>query len=264
MFSRPAPMSEQGASPRETKSRVWNTMLKTNNAATTSGVVNDNHLSSELQCPASGVNTTISRMSADDGSHHYGWAVALSVAIMAVAVAVVFMRRKFIGLHRKKDEVGALSPAANDEERILRKPAKSKPIKWPRSISAGADVSQEWSEFVNERLKELKSSQAADESKLALGIVDFMDEIKESEAGASSAERDLSASLRHELLDILSSRGFEIIDSEVWNPDLQRAVATVRKPDATETVILDKGSSGLSRNGKIIRKQEVKIEMKGN
>ena len=137
-------------------------------------------------------------------------------------------------------------------------------FEWPSPNVTDEGVSQEWGEFVTERLEELRPQQDVEESKWALGIVDFLDELKESESEASSAERNVSASLQRELLNILSTRGFAVIDSKTWNPDLQRAVAVVRKPDVIKTTILKKGSTGLSRNGKIIRKQEVKIEMKGN
>ena len=196
----------------------------------------------------------------------YGWWMpfAILVPIIVVVLVVVAVRRRFSGLPQKRIGGRLSSLAVEEKDSGSQESITCTQCEWPSPIMTGAGVSQEWSEFVTERLEELKPRQDGDESKWALGIVDFLDELKESDAEASPAERDVSTSLQHELLTVLSSRGFETIDSESWNSGLQRAVAVVRKPDVIKTTILKKGSTGLSRNGKIIRKQEVKIEMKGN
>lgn len=191
--------------------------------------------------------------------------LGLSVVLVAFALSVVWIvlakRKKHTSLSQ---EVGACIPArSSSQSPTVENPTSASATEWPSPNVTGEGISQEWREFVVERLDELNPQQNMDETKWALGVVDFLDELKESDAEASSTERDVAASLRHEMLDLLLSKGFAIVDSETWNQDLQRAVAVVRKPDATETKILDKGATGLVRNGKIIRKQEVKIEMKG-
>lgn len=142
------------------------------------------------------------------------------------------------------------------------KPSVAPP--WPTAPAVGGGISDNWAEFIRERLCELDPTSYADETKWALGVVDFLDELKEAESEASPEERKVSATLCMALLSSLASRNFKPVDSDEWNPERQRAVAVVRKPDATGTKILGKGSTGLSRNGKIIRKQEVKISTKGN
>ena len=194
-----------------------------------------------------------------------GWWVSLAILVPAVAVvsAVLFFRKRFRFIRHKKDKLSLPATDGNDSDSLERDAPTPVEFEWPSPNVTNEGVSQEWREFVTERLEELRPQRDIDESKWALGIVDFLDELKESESEASSAEKSLSTSLQRELLGILSTRGFAIVDSETWNPDLQRAVAVVRNPDAIKTKILKKGSTGLSRNGKIIRKQEVKIEMKG-
>ena len=135
---------------------------------------------------------------------------------------------------------------------------------WPTAPAAGGGISDNWAEFIRDRLGELDPTSCADETKWALGVVDFLDELKEAEGEASPEERKASATLRTALLSSLDFRNFKPVDSDEWDPERQRAVAVVRKPDATGTTILGKGSTGLSRYGKIIRKQEVKISTKGN
>ena len=191
---------------------------------------------------------------------------AVLVPVIAVVLVALFFRKRFRYFRQKKIGKELSLPTIEETESGSQELDTSKPveIEWPSPNVTDEGVSQEWREFVTERLEELRPHQDIEESKWALGIVDFLDELTESESEASSAERNISVSLQRELLDILSKRGFAVLDSETWNPDLQRAVAVVRKPDAITTTILKKGSTGLSRNGKIIRKQEVKIEMKGN
>ncbi len=202
----------------------------------------------------------------EPSSQRWWVSLAILVPVIVVVLAVVFFRKRLRFLGQKKIGVGLSLPVAAGKDSVSQELNTRKGIdfEWPSPKVTDEGVSQEWGEFVTERLEELRPQQGIEESKWALGVVDFLDELKESESEASTAERNISVSLQRELLDILSKRGFAVLDSETWNPDLQRAVAVVRKPDVIKTTILKKGSTGLSRNGKIIRKQEVKIEMKGN
>ena len=191
------------------------------------------------------------------------FSIALVVLVLSVVGVALAKRKKHTSLSREVDV--CIQPQPISQSPIGENPDSAPIPEWPSPhMMTGEGISQEWREFVAERLNELDPRQNIDETKWALGVVDFLDELKESELEAFSAERAISTSLHHELLDVLSSKGFAVVESEAWNPDLQRAVAVVRKPDATETKILGKGATGLARNGKIIRKQEVKIEMKGN
>lgn len=142
-------------------------------------------------------------------------------------------------------------------------PTESGPTAWPTAPKADRGISADWASFVSDRLAETAPAEFSDETAWALRVVDFLDELKESEADASEAERAESRNLSARLKAALDAKGFEPVDSDEWEPNRQRAVAVSRKPGATGTKILGKGSTGLSRNGKIIRKQEVKIETEG-
>ena len=202
----------------------------------------------------------------NDGAVHSFNGFELSIVIVVLALSVVGValarRKKRTGLSRVVDK--RTPPQLISQSSIDENPTSAPMPAWPSPHLTCEGISQEWREFVSERLVELNPQQNMDEVIWALGVVDFLDELKESEVEASSGEQDISVSLCRELLNVLSSKGFAVVDSETWNPDLQRAVVVVRKSDATETKILGKGSTGLSRDGKIIRKQEVKIEMKGD
>ena len=202
--------------------------------------------------------------------HHSLWFVTVVVGILALAAAVGFLAvrrtRKSSNPNPETKSTAtkpaiALPPFQPNEPRTETESRQSYP--WPIAPQIGDGISQDWAEFVKERLDELDPKTNTDETKWALGVVDFLDELKEADAEASVAEQTTSASLRASLLALLSSKGYEPVDSDEWNPNKQRAVSVVRNPDVAGTKILGRGSTGLSRNGKIIRKQEVKIETKG-
>lgn len=195
------------------------------------------------------------------------FAVITIVAMVGIVATIMFLRNRRkpkCGPVRRPDPI-PLPPMPPTASTPSPSPiAPLPPSTWPQPPVPGHGISTDWAEFVRERLGELDPASCDNETKWALGVVDLLDELKEADAEASSEERASSASLRVALLSCLSNKGFALEDSDEWNPDKQRAVAVVRKPDATVTTILGKGSTGLSRNGKIIRKQEVKIVTKGN
>ena len=192
---------------------------------------------------------------------HPYWCATGIAGVLVVAAALAYLAWR----KRKSPSSGnTLGRLEESTPRHLPPLVPSPRNPWPQPPQAGGGVSKDWSDFVRDRLDELDPSAKQNETKWALGVVDFLDELKEADAEASAAEQTKSASLRASLLAVLSSKGYEPVDSDEWNPDKQRAVSVVRNPDTTGTKILGKGSTGLSRNGKIIRKQEVKIETKGN
>ncbi len=225
------------------------------------GNVNSDHTNSVLQVE------TGSKMAERDSvlADRFGCGLLYSFCAVAFFVmGLVLFRRR-----RKKAPDEPLEPCCSPSKSsdILENTPEKQPdhlAKWPSPPAGREGLSAPWLEFVESRLAELSPLSNADDSKWALGIVDFIDELKESNADASSVERNESDSLCASLSAFLSSKGYSLIDDDEWNPEQQRAVAVVRKPDAGATKILGKGSTGLSRCGKIIRKQEVKVEMKGN
>ena len=190
-------------------------------------------------------------------------------AIAVTAIALLIILERLVQKRRKGESVGSNSGAKTsgspDLEPVSSKKDSGKAeTEWPRPPPAEDGVSKEWLSFVSDRLEETNPRHSVDESKWALDVVDFLDELKESASSGSEKECEASRVLSDRLVACLTEKNFELIDSDGWNPDKQRAVAVVRNPNTTETIILGKGSTGLSHNGKIIRKQEVKIEMKGN
>ena len=162
------------------------------------------------------------------------------------------------------EEVAPVIPSADKEPSAVLPPQPpSRPAPpWPSTPQSGPGLSSDWLTFVSERLDELEPKDEKTAS-WALGVVDFIDELKEAEGEASPEEQAVSARLRASLTDYLAAFDYQLLDSDTWSPDKQRAVAVRRSPDATAPRILGKGSTGLARCGKVIRKQEVKLEQPG-
>lgn len=59
------------------------------------------------------------------------------------------------------------------------------------------------------------------------------------------------------LTDLLKDCEVELLHSESWNPEIQRALSKNPTEGISETKIMSFGSTGISRDSKLIRKQEV-------
>lgn len=96
----------------------------------------------------------------------------------------------------------------------------------------------------------------------ALGVVDFIDEVSGIRNGLSDRERQHLKVLVNQLKKQLAAMDCVLIDEDEWNPKKQRAITT-RKTLPKEALprITDKGATGLMIQGKLIRKQEVFIEI---
>lgn len=94
----------------------------------------------------------------------------------------------------------------------------------------------------------------------ALSAVDFMDELSCIESAYSEPLVASIVKMKTVILDGLQKADYEILDSDVWNPDIQRAVkiSHVLEPDSFPQIAV-KRATGLRCQGRLIRKQEVEI-----
>lgn len=63
------------------------------------------------------------------------------------------------------------------------------------------------------------------------------------------------------ICDKMKEMNLALIDKETWDSSCQRAVSVVRSDTAVETKILKKKACGMTFKGKVIKKQEVEVEM---
>lgn len=61
------------------------------------------------------------------------------------------------------------------------------------------------------------------------------------------------------LTELLRCAGIELLHSESWNPELQRALSKTPRPGILEPTIESYGSTGFTQHSKLIRKQEVML-----
>ena len=107
-------------------------------------------------------------------------------------------------------------------------------IKWPSAPSVGDGISADWLEFVAERLEELDPKTRTDETKWALAVVDFIDELRDAEKEVSEQEKAVSANFQRDLVQCLSAEGFSafrLCEHLVLRSDDLQAVNTAARPD---------------------------------
>lgn len=94
----------------------------------------------------------------------------------------------------------------------------------------------------------------------ALSAVDFLDELSNIESAYSEPLSFCIASMKSVIKSDLLQADYEILDSDTWTPEIQRAVkiSHTLEPDAFP-LIAAKRASGLRCKGRLIRKQEVEL-----
>lgn len=94
----------------------------------------------------------------------------------------------------------------------------------------------------------------------ALAAVDFLDELSGIKNAYDETQSSLIVSMQSVIKGGLQKLGYEILDSDAWNPDIQRAVkiSHVLEPDDFPQIAA-KRASGLRCQERLIRKQEVEI-----
>lgn len=95
----------------------------------------------------------------------------------------------------------------------------------------------------------------------ALEAVNLYDEINSfHHAYEATNDYHFLAILKAEIKAELIKHGCVLLDSDTWNPDIQRAIKITRTESApVDPFITSKHATGLSVNGQLIRKQEVEL-----
>ncbi len=110
-----------------------------------------------------------------------------------------------------------------------------------------------------DRLEEIRQNGGSLEGR-ALAAVDFWDELNGMRCAYTGDDQRCIIQLSELLLQPLSENGCERLDSDSWQPDIQRAIdIDTTLPPGSEPKIVEKYSSGLRVRGRLIRKQEVHL-----
>lgn len=88
-------------------------------------------------------------------------------------------------------------------------------------------------------------------------LVDRLDDLKLLRKKATPDDGRLIVRFIVALTDQLKAAGVELLHSDSWDPDIQRALAKTPTEGISKPEIASFGSTGISQHSKLIRKQEV-------
>ena len=115
-------------------------------------------------------------------------------------------------------------------------------------------------EFIQDRIEQIREAEG-DDIQWCIETVDFMDELRMMEPSYSTRDKEAADFISGVIRKKCASLKIELIDHDEWTPTEQRALSLTRTPNADKARILRKGATGLRREGELIRKQEVILEL---
>lgn len=133
-----------------------------------------------------------------------------------------------------------------------------------RKLLADKRFSNETRSFLEDRLEGLIiESPLNDDRILEWGqrAVSMIDELALLRAHISDEDLRVVDFVCGCICDKMKEMNLALIDKETWDSSCQRAVSVVRSDTAVETKILKKKACGMTFRGKVIKKQEVEVEM---
>lgn len=135
---------------------------------------------------------------------------------------------------------------------------------WPVISNQDNKLSGDFNEYIADRLKELNPGATPTDDKWAVAVVDFWDELRACSNEWLTPDALCAREIQKSLQAFIGQFGYCLIDCDKWSPNVQRAVSIVHDADVIEPMIVEKGATGLSKNGKLVRKQEVKVRINNN
>lgn len=115
-----------------------------------------------------------------------------------------------------------------------------------------------FSELVRNRVASLDAVEYG-KDEWGIKAVDFHDELLRLVENAEDTERSMLLAILSRLGSELFDNGFELIKLLEWDPELQNAVVVTHGGNSGGVKVIDTISSGVKRNDRILRKQEVSI-----
>ena len=88
-------------------------------------------------------------------------------------------------------------------------------------------------------------------------LVDRVDELKLIDTKDSETNAKAVSAFLDGIVKLLEVADVELLHSESWNPEIQRALSKTPTPGISRPTIISFVSTGLSKSSKLIRKQEV-------
>lgn len=125
--------------------------------------------------------------------------------------------------------------------------------------AAHAPLPESLTVFFTERVQEIRETESGSTEWAGL-LADFADELQMMRAAQSPQGQKLLDLFLSAIREDLGREGGELLDSDEWDPQIQRAVEVVHTGRDGEREQVDrKDSFGLRLRGKLLRKQNVKL-----
>lgn len=193
----------------------------------------------------------------------YSWIVSLIFVLAALGVLYYTRRVQESEAHAAGAKDGEEKAASPEPEKEVVAPVKENPhdaqMQKMMALSKTAnDVNLEG--LLLDRLEDIKAAYG-DTQKWAIECIGLIDEIRVMRNAYKGNDGDILDAINSILRAQLADRDCEVLNSDTWNPDIQRAIKIDRVlPKGSPKTIVAKYASGLKIAGSLIRKQEVVLE----
>lgn len=149
----------------------------------------------------------------------------------------------------------------DDEPNEFPSPPKRLPLHTEKVRElANIITEKDLKDMLLDRLCEINEKEG-DIEKQAYYAVCLIDEISNFIESYNKVHQESLRNIQKELKYVLTSHNCELLDSDIWNPTIQRATRIdYCLPKNTEPRVVEKKSTGLKINNRLIRKQEVTLQ----
>lgn len=202
---------------------------------------------------------------AEDSGQSMGYSWIISLIIVLISLGVLYYTRRvqateaLASKEKEENEQAADSEAEKEAVAPVETNPHDEQLQMIMELSKTAeDVNLEG--LLLDRLEDIKAAYEHTQ-KWAIECIGLIDEIRVMRNAYKGNDGEVLDVINSVLRVQLEERDCEILNSDTWNPDIQRAIKIDRVlPKGSPKTIVAKYASGLKIAGSLIRKQEVVLE----
>ena len=217
------------------------------------------------QAPAAAAEPPAEEQVAEDAGQSMGYSWIISLIIVLISLGVLYYTRRVQATEAlaSKEKEENEQAADSEAEKEAAVPVETNPhdeqLQMIMELSKTAeDVNLEG--LLLDRLEDIKAAYEHTQ-KWAIECIGLIDEIRVMRNAYKGNDGEVLDVINSVLRVQLEERDCEILNSDTWNPDIQRAIKIDRVlPKGSPKTIVAKYASGLKIAGSLIRKQEVVLE----
>lgn len=221
--------------------------------------------SEKPQAPAAAAEQPAEERAAEDSGQSMGYSWIISLIIVLITLGVLYYTRRvqateaLASKEKEENEQAADSEAEKEAVAPVETNPHDEQLQMIMELSKTAeDVNLEG--LLLDRLEDIKAAYEHTQ-KWAIECIGLIDEIRVMRNAYKGNDGEVLDVINSVLRVQLEERDCEILNSDTWNPDIQRAIKIDRVlPKGSPKTIVAKYASGLKIAGSLIRKQEVVLE----